>query len=101
MSEERFGYYADFCGFEDVVKAYRDGFVLDGRYSAYRGRRHGASTDRVSGGRIVVYSQNHDQVGNRPLGDRPTELLSFEQLKLAAACVLLSPYVPMLFMGEE
>ncbi len=83
------------------MKAYRDGFVQDGGYSEYRGRRHGNSARQVDPIKLVVCSQNHDQVGNRLLGERLTELVSFEQLKLAAAPVILSPCQPMLFMGEE
>jgi maltooligosyltrehalose trehalohydrolase len=101
LLDERSGYYADYHGFDDIVKAYRDGFVQDGGYSAYRGRRHGNSARQIDPIRLVVCSQNHDQVGNRLLGERLTELVSFEQLKLAAATVILSPCQPMLFMGEE
>jgi len=101
LTGERVGYYVDYHGFDDVVKAYRDGWVLDGRYSEFRGRRHGNAARHIDPTRIVVCAQNHDQVGNRLLGERLTELVSFEQLKLAAAAVLLSPYQPMLFMGEE
>ncbi|MCO6456616.1 MAG: malto-oligosyltrehalose trehalohydrolase [Pirellulaceae bacterium] len=95
------GYYEDFQGVTDLAKAYRDGFVQDGRYSAYRGRRHGAPARHVAPARFVVCAQNHDQVGNRMLGERLPELVNFEQLKLAAAAVILSPYQPLLFMGEE
>ena len=101
LTGESAGYYSDFCGFEDFVKACRDGFVQDGRESQYRGRRHGISSRDVSPTKLVVFCQNHDQVGNRMLGERLSELASFEQLKLAAAAVLLSPYQPLLFMGEE
>lgn len=101
LTDERSGYYADYHGFSDIVKAYRDGFVQDGGWSEYRGRRHGSSAREIDPARLVVCSQNHDQVGNRMLGERLTELVSFEELKLAAATVLLSPYQPMLFMGEE
>lgn len=101
LTDDRSGYYADYFGFDDIVKAYRDGFVLDGRYSQYRGRRHGNSARQINPGKIVVCAQNHDQVGNRLLGERLTELVSYEELKLAAAAVILSPFQPMLFMGEE
>jgi maltooligosyltrehalose trehalohydrolase len=101
LTSEANGYYADFHGFEDLVKAFRDGFVQDGDNSQYRGRRHGQSSRSISPTRLVVCSQNHDQVGNRLLGERLSELISFEQLKLAAAAVILSPYQPLLFMGEE
>jgi maltooligosyltrehalose trehalohydrolase len=98
---ERGGYFADFRGFDDLAKAFRDGFVLDGGYCEFRGRRHGNSARGVEPKRFVVCSQNHDQVGNRASGERLTETLDFEQLKLAAATVILSPYQPLLFMGEE
>ncbi|REJ88556.1 MAG: malto-oligosyltrehalose trehalohydrolase [Planctomycetota bacterium] len=101
LTDEQSGYYADYTGFDDICKAYRDGFVQDGGYSRYRGRRHGNSARHVDPIKLVVCSQNHDQVGNRLMGERLTELASFEKLKLAAALVILSPCQPMLFMGEE
>jgi len=101
ITDQRSGYYADYHGFDDIVKAYRDGFVQDGGYSEFRGRRHGNSARHIAPIRLVVCSQNHDQVGNRLLGERLTELVCFEHLKLAAATVILSPNQPMLFMGEE
>lgn len=101
LTGERHGYYVDFGGFEQVVKAYRDRFVLDGIHSRYRRRRHGAPARDVPSDRFVVFVQNHDQVGNRAHGDRLSQLVSFEQLKLAAALLLLSPYIPLIFMGEE
>ena len=101
ITNDASGYYRDFHGFDDLVKSYRDAFVEDGRYSPYRGRRHGNSARDIRPSRFVVCSQNHDQVGNRMLGERLTELISFDKQKVAAALVLLSPYQPMLFMGEE
>jgi maltooligosyltrehalose trehalohydrolase len=101
LTGDRAGYFSDFHGFRDVVKAYRDGFVHDGDYSEFRIRRHGNSAHAIDPNKLVVFAQNHDQVGNRMLGERLTDLISFEQLKMAAATVLLSPYQPMLFMGEE
>jgi maltooligosyltrehalose trehalohydrolase len=101
LTDEQSGYYMDYCGFHDIVKAFRDGFVQDGGYSEYRGRRHGNSARHINPIKLVVSSQNHDQVGNRLFGERLPELVSFEQLKLAAAVVLLSPCQPLLFMGEE
>ena len=98
---EKAGYYADFAGVPDLGKAFREGFVYDGQYSVFRKRRYGNSSRELTGENLVVFSQNHDQVGNRKVGDRLTAVASFEQLKLAAAAVLLSPYVPLLFMGEE
>lgn len=101
LTNDRAGYYCDYGSFSQLVKGFREGFVLSGGYSSFRKRRHGSSTVEVPPRRLVVFSQNHDQVGNRMRGERPGEHLSAEQLKLAAACVLLSPYLPLLFMGEE
>lgn len=101
LTGERAGYYGDFGRFSDLVKGFQEGFVLSGGYSASRRRRHGTSSALYPPCQLVVFSQNHDQVGNRMAGERPGEHLSMQQLKLAAATVLLSPYVPLLFMGEE
>ena len=98
---ERSGYYEDFNGFHDVVRAYRRGFVYNGQYSRFRRRRHGDRSDDLPAQTFVVCSQNHDQVGNRMLGERLSQLVSYDQLKLAAGLVLLSPYLPLLLMGEE
>lgn len=101
LTADRSGYYADFGSLADMEKAYCEGFVLSGSYSVFRKRRHGGSSAGQPPCQFVVFSQNHDQVGNRMRGERPGEHLSISQLKLAAATVLLSPYVPLLFMGEE
>lgn len=101
LTAERSGYYEDYGEFHQLVKAYREGFVYSGEYSKHRRRRHGTSTQDVAAERLVVFSQNHDQVGNRMLGERLSQLVSFEALKLAAGAVILSPYIPLLFMGEE
>jgi len=101
LTGERNGYYQDFGDFNQLVKSLREGFVYSGQYSAYRKRRHGSSSKHLSPSKFVVFSQNHDQVGNRMKGDRLSTLVSFEALKLAAGIVLLSPNIPLLFMGEE
>ncbi|MGZ8433782.1 MAG: malto-oligosyltrehalose trehalohydrolase [Candidatus Binatia bacterium] len=101
LSDERSGYYEDYGKFSQLVKAFREGFVYSGEYSKHRRHRHGTSTQDIAAERFVVFSQNHDQVGNRMLGERLSQLVSFESLKLAAAAVILSPYVPLIFMGEE
>src|SRR6185503_9393437 len=77
------------------------GFAYTGEYSRFRKRRHGNSPAFTAPGQFVVFSQNHDQVGNRFLGERLSALTDFERLKLAAATVILSPFIPLLFMGEE
>jgi maltooligosyltrehalose trehalohydrolase len=101
LTDEREGYYQDYGGFAQLAKAYREGFAYSGEYSSYRRRRHGSSSCDIPADRFVVFSQNHDQVGNRRLGDRLSAVASFEDLKLAAGLVLLSPFIPLLFMGEE
>jgi len=99
---EQTGYYSDFNGLAHVAKAYKDAYVYDGIYSNHRNRTFGTPVDaQVPGDKFVVFAQNHDQVGNRMLGERLSTLVSFEKQKLIAATVLLSPYLPMLFMGEE
>jgi len=101
LTGERDGYYEDFCGVDDLAGAYRDGFLYSGRYSKYRRKHYGSSSKEIPAKRFVIFSLNHDQVGNRRDGDRPSQSLSLEQLKLAAGTVLLSPYISMMFMGEE
>ncbi len=101
LTGEREAYYVDFGRFDQLQKAFREGFVFTGDYSVYRRRRYGRSSRSLPTERLVVYAQNHDQVGNRALGDRLSVLVGFEALKLAAGAVLLSPYTPLLFMGEE
>lgn len=101
LTGERDGYYADFGGVHCLARAYREGFVYTGQYSKHRGRRHGEAPSGIPAAGFVVCSQNHDQVGNRPLGQRLASLVTFEATKLAAGAVMLSPYLPLLFMGEE
>ncbi|MGH9327574.1 MAG: malto-oligosyltrehalose trehalohydrolase [Terriglobia bacterium] len=101
LTAERSGYYADFGRLDDLVKALREGYVYSGQYSRFRRRHHGNSSREYPPRSFVVYAQNHDQVGNRALGDRLSRLVSFEALKLAAGIALLSPFIPLLFMGEE
>jgi maltooligosyltrehalose trehalohydrolase len=101
LTGERRGYYADFADIDDLAQAYRESFVYAGQYSTHRQRRHGNRALPAEGWRFVVCSQNHDQVGNRATGDRLGHIVSYEAAKVAAAAVLLSPFVPLLFMGEE
>ncbi|MGH7526009.1 MAG: malto-oligosyltrehalose trehalohydrolase [Gemmatimonadales bacterium] len=101
LTGERAGYYADFGGIGPVAKALSERFVNDGRPSPFRRRRHGRPAAEVPADRFVICIQNHDQVGNRARGERLSALVSTDALKLGAAILLLSPYVPLLFMGEE
>jgi maltooligosyltrehalose trehalohydrolase len=97
LTDERGGYYAEFGRVSQLAKAFHRPYVHDGNYSEFRHRRFGAPADDVPPRRFVVFSQNHDQVGNRAFGDR----MPAAARPLAAFCTLLAPFVPMLFMGEE
>ncbi|HEY7492716.1 MAG TPA: DUF3459 domain-containing protein, partial [Candidatus Tectomicrobia bacterium] len=101
LTGEQTGYYQDFGRLQHLAKAWREGFVYGGEYSAYRQRRHGNSSRYIPAHRLVVCAQNHDQVGNRMRGERLGQLVPFEACKLAAGVLLLSPFIPLLFMGEE
>lgn len=101
LTGEGDGYYRDFGRVQDLARALREGFVYTGQHSPFRGRRHGRPSRDVPARRLIVCSQNHDQVGNRARGERLAALVSLEQLKLAAGVTILSPYLPLLFMGEE
>jgi maltooligosyltrehalose trehalohydrolase len=101
LTGEQSGYYSDFGKVGDLAKAIRDGFVYSGQYSKYRKKRLGMTSRDVPAWRFSVCVQNHDQVGNRMMGERLNHLVSFESLKLAAGALLLSPYLPLIFMGEE
>ncbi len=101
LTGERNGYYLDFGRLEHLAAAIREGFVYDWKYSRYRKRYHGSSSGHFPAERFIVSIQNHDQVGNRMLGERLSSLVSFEALKLAAGVLLVTPAVPLLFMGEE
>lgn len=101
LTGERNGYYSDFSGVSQFSKAWRQGYAFTGEYSHYRRRSQGSDPARNPVKQFVVCSQNHDQIGNRMLGDRPGAVPTHERLKLAAGAVLLSPFIPLLFMGEE
>ncbi len=98
---DRNGYYSDFKGIEHLAKAYTDAYVYDGQFSEYRKKKFGIKAEGRPGEQFIVFSQNHDQVGNRMLGERTSQLTSFEMQKLLAVAVIMSPFLPMLFMGEE
>ena len=103
LTAETTGYYADFEPLTALAKVVEKGFFHDGTLSSFREREHGApvDTDRMPTWRLVVCSQNHDQIGNRARGDRLTEHLDDDQLACAAMLTLCGPFTPMLFMGEE
>jgi len=101
LTGEQAGYYSDFGKLEDLAKVLRHAFVYDGIFSNYRRRKHGSSPEGLSGHRFLGYLQNHDQIGNRAKGERSSQLMSLGKIKIGAALVLTSPFVPMLFQGEE
>ncbi|MFF1572251.1 malto-oligosyltrehalose trehalohydrolase [Leifsonia sp. NPDC058292] len=102
LTGETTGYYADFAGLGSLVKVFERGWFHDGTYSSFRERHHGRPLDPgTEFSRLVAFSQDHDQIGNRAAGDRLTATLSEGALGAAAAIVLLGPFTPMLFMGEE
>jgi maltooligosyltrehalose trehalohydrolase len=101
LTGERNGYYCDFGNLAHLARAFKDAFVYQGDYSAYRKRSHGRATGDLPGSHFLAYLQNHDQIGNRPMGERSSMLLNKRRLKIGAALVILSPFIPMLFQGEE
>jgi maltooligosyltrehalose trehalohydrolase len=101
ITGERSGYYEDFGALHHLARALQHVFVYAGSHSAHRQRVHGRAPDGIPGGRFVVAAQNHDQIGNRAAGERLSHLASIGRLKIAAAVLLTSPFVPMLFQGEE
>ncbi len=101
VGEKKVGYYADFNGIDHLEKSYRDAYVYDGQFSSVRKKLFGVKADKNPGQQFIVFSQNHDQIGNRKQGERSSQLYSYDTIKLMAGAVLLSPYVPLLFMGEE
>lgn len=101
ITGEAHGYYKDFGRTSQLAKAITDGYIYDGTFSENRQSWHGDDSRHLEGHRFVVCSQNHDQIGNRPLGDRLAALVPFPAAKLAAMVTLLAPNIPLLFMGEE
>ena len=101
LTHEDRGYYSDFGGLTPLGATLQDGWCYRGQYSVHRKRRHGNSPEGLAPSKFVFCNQNHDQVGNRAAGDRLSTLVNFEALKLAAGVTLLSPFLPLLFMGEE
>ncbi len=101
ITGEKRGYYSDFGEIRHLAKSFRHAYVYDGVFSENRKKIFGTSTAGVPGSKFVIFTQNHDQVGNRMNGDRLSKLTDFETLKLIAAAMLFSPFVPMIFMGEE
>ncbi|HVW86004.1 MAG TPA: malto-oligosyltrehalose trehalohydrolase, partial [Bryobacteraceae bacterium] len=101
LTGEQNGYYLDFGRIEQLACALQQAFVYVGQVSPFRERPHGRKPANIPGWRFLGYLQNHDQIGNRALGDRSSHLLSRGKLMIGAALVMTAPFVPMLFEGEE
>jgi maltooligosyltrehalose trehalohydrolase len=101
LTGERAGYYSDFGDVHHLAGTMRNGWFYAGQHSSFRRRRHGNSPAGLARSNFVVCIQNHDQIGNRARGERLSELVNFEGLKLAAGVTVLAPFIPLLFMGEE
>jgi maltooligosyltrehalose trehalohydrolase len=101
LTGETSGYYAGYGRTSDLARTWTSGYLYTGQHSVYRGRKYGLAPKTRDGKQFVVFSQNHDQVGNRMTGDRLAATVSRDKARLAAAAVILSPFIPMLFMGEE
>jgi len=103
LTGETFGYYEDFAARDAVVRTLQNAFFHDGVWSSFRQRTHGRAFDpaTIPGSAFVAYLQDHDQVGNRATGDRLSATVSASRQVCGAAVVLLGPFTPMLFMGEE
>jgi maltooligosyltrehalose trehalohydrolase len=101
LTGEKAGYYEDFGSMADLAKALQQVFVYQGQYSRYRKRNHGLPVGALPADRFLGYIQNHDQVGNRAQGERLNQVVDIGRAKIGAAMVLLGPFVPMLFAGEE
>jgi maltooligosyltrehalose trehalohydrolase len=101
VTSEKTGYYSDFGSIDQLCKSINSAYVFDGIYSPSRKRTFGNKTTGLPGNKFLVFAQNHDQAGNRLKGDRFTTMVNTETLKLIAGTVFFSPYIPLIFMGEE
>jgi len=101
LTREQSGYYAGFRNASDLARVLREGYFYTGQYSPFRGRRYGQKPETADGAKFVVFAQNHDQIGNRMLGERLSQLVPRNRLPLIAVTVVFSPFLPLLFMGEE
>ena len=101
LTGEDAGYYADFTDPDALPQVLRDPYLYDGAYAPFRDRLHGRPADDLPGDRFIACLQNHDQIGNRALGDRIGHLVSEGRARIGAALLLTGPYVPLLFAGEE
>ncbi len=101
LTEENTGYYEDYGKIEHLRRAYLNGFTYAGEYSKFRKCRYGTSSRGNPSEQFIVFNQNHDQIGNRMKGERLGHITCFESLKVAATSMILSPFLPLIFMGEE
>ncbi len=100
LSGENNGYYSDYNNFDDITHCYNNGYVYDGRFSEYLNKTRGTIFNDKKY-KLIAFDSDHDQIGNRAFGERPIKLLGIKKMKLFVAALLLSPFTPMLFQGEE
>jgi maltooligosyltrehalose trehalohydrolase len=101
LTGEHGGYYQDFAARDAIVGVLERGYLLDGGHSPFRGTTHGKPFGDRLRDKLVAYVQSHDQIGNRAAGERLHQLCGIDRAKLAAALLFVSPFVPMIFQGEE
>ncbi|MBN9378790.1 MAG: malto-oligosyltrehalose trehalohydrolase [Chlamydiales bacterium 38-26] len=101
ITKSQWQYFKDFGSMADVAKAIKDTFIYDGRYSLYREKNFGSSSIHIPGDRFIICIQNHDQIGNASQGKRLGDIYTIDQYKLASMLLLISPNLPLLFMGQE
>jgi maltooligosyltrehalose trehalohydrolase len=101
LTGERDGYYQGYGEVTHLAGVLQSGYLYTGQHSTFRNRKYGLTPNTQDGRKFVVCAQNHDQVGNRMMGDRLSAIVPFDKLKLSAVATVLSPFLPMLFMGEE
>ena len=101
LTGEKDGYYVDFGSLTHLAKSLQKAFVYDGDYSPFRKRRHGRPATGLPGHRFITFLQNHDQIGNRAKGERSSHLMNINLLQIGSGLLFTSPFVPMLFQGEE
>jgi maltooligosyltrehalose trehalohydrolase len=101
ITREKNGYYSDFGTIEQLTKSFNHGYVFTGEHSPHRKKKFGTQTTDIPGEKFVVFTQNHDHTGNRKMGERLTQLVDFNTLKLAAGAMFVSTFIPLIFMGEE
>ena len=101
LAGESDGYYADYGGVAQLARTYEEVYAFGRDYSPFRDRHQGRPAGSAAATAFLGYAQNHDQIGNRAVGERSVAVMGERRARVAAGLVLTAPFVPMLFMGEE